>query len=330
MSVTLEEKPPSEGNPISRETWIYGGMYAALTVVGIGILCLTVTNFLPILDSSRVAAVEEDRLTLPGVEVAAFHALPSQHVGRYKPFETACLESMRQITGKNKWQKKDSVAVVLSWMLDRDPDNPRAPASQWEETEFILCDHQDLRKLIFTIQADGTKSDPDRLSHDQIHGKYASPKQLRVFKTRMETLERKNAGLYKELIEPLSRHAEEVLFGRLALYDSIRLGIIETNGEMEKRMPRDPFAFVSLDKVPGSPWFSIGELRFFFEDAVEVEKVVDGKKVKQWESKRWSMLMRERVIKAPQLYLSKEHQDAQEEFKLSVKNGKRPQEWWTN
>src|SRR5262249_45609816 len=141
--------------------------------------------------------------------------------GRIKPLESAALETMRQIAGRGKFEGKDPVAVLLSWLLLRGPAyGPHA--IDWEDYPFILCDHRDLREVIYKHLIT-----PERpLTEEERNGKYIAPADLRRspdFKALIdeaEEIRNQDADKAMQLMNPLQRKAEEVA-GRLHRYDTI-------------------------------------------------------------------------------------------------------------
>jgi len=98
------------------------------------------------------------------------------------------------------------------------------------------------------------------------------------FKKRAEELEKKHEDRYHELIRPISRHVEEVLFGRMGMYENIRQSAIEPDRQGERIMiPRDPFAFVALDKVK-VPLVLHWRIAVHSAGCCPVERLVDAKR----------------------------------------------------
>src|SRR5262249_22094289 len=103
----------------------------------------------------------EAKALVPAYDYGPWHALPVQ-AGRTEPFETACEEIGREITGRRRFEKQDPVAVVLAWLIT---DGKGAPGHfEWENYPFILCEHVALRTEVY--------SNPPP-------GRYASPADLR-------------------------------------------------------------------------------------------------------------------------------------------------------
>src|SRR5207247_8388323 len=130
---------------------------------------------------------------------------------------------------------------------------------------------------------------------------YLRPKELRDFRARLKALRKDSVEGYKDATTPLQRQLDEVM-DRLALYESIRgyakppddMPAMPGYGKPEREKPADPFAFVALDAVPGSPWFSMADLRMIVNDP------------ESWHE----LFMTERVKKGPQLYMKTEHAKA--------------------
>ena len=65
-------------------------------------------------------------------------ALPVQHKGRIKPLDTFARESLSTIYGKDKYQKRSAVDVILSWLLVPD---------FWEQSELFLVEKEIKKSL---------------------------------------------------------------------------------------------------------------------------------------------------------------------------------------
>ena len=153
--------------------------------VGLGILGLSYKVFEPLF-AGTTAQTSAKKVEVPAYDYQAWYAWPVQEGGRVKPFQTACIETMRSITGLSDYvvqsaneraqpQKKhiDAVAVVLQWMLLQGAsDNPQF--IDWEHQAFILCEQYDLRKKIYEHLPN-----EEGLTEQRVHGKYISPADLR-------------------------------------------------------------------------------------------------------------------------------------------------------
>jgi cytochrome c-type biogenesis protein CcsB len=65
--------------------------------------------------------------------------IPIQEGGRVKPFDTFARESVRFITGHEKFEGKGSIDVVFDWLTHPVP---------WNEKNFILIENLDLKSLL--------------------------------------------------------------------------------------------------------------------------------------------------------------------------------------
>lgn len=188
--------------------------------------------------------------------------LPIQENGRIKPLQTACIEIVRSITGREKFEGNDPVAVVLSWMMTFEPESgaPDKPNvnriaeiskklgfdKSWDLYPFILCDYHELREKIYR-EARGKKA---YLTEEELHGKYIEPHVLRsseVLRGLVEEVREKRRKDKQASLSMLQSKAQEV-FGRLHTFDRARAG--------------SEFALVALDQV-GPVWFPIDRVRFF-------------------------------------------------------------------
>jgi ABC-type transport system involved in cytochrome c biogenesis permease subunit len=259
-------------------------VFSGLLIGGIVVVTLLVLTIATILALTDRTVEDKGR---PHIQVpyasrsdiwAPFRSWVIQEDGRKKPFETYCIESVRTITGLERFEKtNDPVAVVLSWMmlseLDERPNKVSDAAGKkmncdWENYPLILCDHHDLRKVIFPEaeqeakeqQAQPAERDPYTMSaEEKLHGKHVSPAQLRGCKAVQAILDEAAARMEANpKYEPtvLESKAREAV-SRLNLYDLLRTG-----GGVEGRGPRHQsgeFQVVALDRVGGT-WFSLASL----------------------------------------------------------------------
>jgi ABC-type transport system involved in cytochrome c biogenesis permease subunit len=287
----------------------------AVIIAGL-ILTLGFWLFQPILFATTPAPAEEHKLAVPDYNYQPWHVLPVQEGGRVKPFQTACIETMRQINGHSDFEtagsdtngkghpkRIDCVAIILQWMF-LNGTSTESGFIDWEKYPFILCPHHDLRKVIYAhLQNEGKT-----LTEEQLHGKYISPADLRSSPGLWKLIEEARAIREKDrekaqqLMNPEQRKAEEVV-ERLVRFDSICQNNPET-APRSARQHEDPFQFVALDKVPGGGWFSISQLK---------EMSRDGKK--------WEQVMLERLAHAPQLYIKPERVEALHQFQQQIKSG---------
>jgi ABC-type transport system involved in cytochrome c biogenesis permease subunit len=273
----------------------------AEAIIVLGAICfLTYRVFEPILFGSAPTPTEK-KVVLPAYDYSPWHAWPVQVDGRVKPFITAATEAVRQITGRAKFEGEDPVAVALQWMLLAD-NRTASPFVDWENYPFIRCDHRELRERIY-----GPRIARGEVSPEVLEGKYVAPADLRdspAFKEVIRQAEEIRAAdreKASQLMEPIQRKAEEVA-GRLAEFDA--LSQYETSVMGRPRRYDDPVKVVALDRVPSGGWFSLGELRKFKQNADE-----------------WTQVMGERMSRVPQLYFSKEKQEALARFQQQIKTG---------
>src|SRR5262249_55002211 len=105
-----------------------------------------------------------------------WHRWVVQEDGRLKPFETFAAESVRTISGRGRFEGNDPVAIVASWLL-ADANAPRDTAANpdWDHYPFILCDHHELRAMVYREY----QGEDGVLSEEELHGKYIEPAVLR-------------------------------------------------------------------------------------------------------------------------------------------------------
>lgn len=268
-------------------------LIAGLVVNGLLLLGLTVFNFLPILQAPPERG-DQHQVNVPADYDYAFcRAIPVLHSGRYKPLETAARDLMREIHGRERLLGHDAVAVLLMWMLEHDPRTVR-PVSPWDNVPFILCEHQELRRLIYRLGDDGQMS-IEEPTFEQVHGKYLSPNELKTFRKRLTRLKEENPEAYLAASKPVERQVDEALH-RLTVYENIRVPPAP-----DQKKANDPLALVALDQVKNAPWFSIGDSRL-----VTMQPGI------------WQEVMKDRVKNAPQHYIKPEQLQALAEFQQQV------------
>jgi ABC-type transport system involved in cytochrome c biogenesis permease subunit len=239
------------------------GFLLNIAVVGLAVYLLGFAN-------ASVTPPPDRRIAVPYAGNAALwqplHRWVVQEDGRTKPFETFCMEAVRTITGRERFEGNDPVAVVVSWMLLCDPHQPRSRdfarkmGCDWEHYPFILCDHHGLRTALYR-ESRGADAD---LSPEELDGKYIEPAVLRdstVLKQLVRSGAARRAQDDKAALTPLENKAAEVK-KRLALYERIRLGGQE--GRERVHAPGE-FGIVALDQQ-GPTWFSLRSVREYTRD----------------------------------------------------------------
>ncbi len=79
--------------------------------------------------------------------------IPIQEGGRVKPFDTFARESVRFITGHEKFEDKGSMDVVFDWLTH---------PVEWNEKNFILIENLDLKSLL-SVEKDQKRVSPQFL-----------------------------------------------------------------------------------------------------------------------------------------------------------------------
>lgn len=295
-------------------------LLVGIIIVGLMFLGLTAYNLYPIFTAPADQPEKKEAIKLPATPEAVkyWRGQATQADGRYKPFETACHDLMRQITSRNNWERKDAVAVILNWRFENDP-RVVDPVSQWDEVPFIICQLKPLRKLIYTLQADGTQMSIEELHekvrqqhpqeseenaafvestvHSMLDGKFVAPNDVKAFMPIAKNLEKTNDEVFRNLFPKAVEGEYRSLLYRYNMYLSIR-------NSSDTQYP-DPLSFVALDQVPQTPWLSIGELR-------SIKANPDN----------WNKIIKGRVKDFPQLYIKPEQKEALKEFQNRVRAGK--------
>ena len=218
----------------------------------------------------HVAPPPDRKIKVPYADDAAlwtpFYSWVVQEDGRNKPFDTFCREAVRTVTGRERFEGNDPVAVVVSWMMLYHEDVNKAHAQaqamgcDWDNYPFLLCDHHELRALLYR-EARGKSVE---LSEEELHGKAIEPRVVRHSERLKRLLSESAARTEEDSKAPLSQleiKAREVK-KRLALFDRIRSGGQE--GRERVHVPGE-FGVVCLDRT-GKTWFSLRGVREYLKD----------------------------------------------------------------
>jgi ABC-type transport system involved in cytochrome c biogenesis permease subunit len=327
---------------------------AELAIQGIASAVLGGILLVPMI-LGREQAVDPDehaKVEYPPFDSSFWRSLVVQAEGRKKPLESAAVETLRNITSRSKYQKKDAVTILLQWMM-LNGEGLDGNKNTWEREPFILCPDGDLRERIYRELLG-----PDtELTDEHIRGKHISPEELRKSSAFLELLlnvrqkRMEDSEKWMQLISPAERKAFEVE-QRLGLFDRVSQNNPTTFGKLEHReRPEDPIGIVALDRRGGA-WFSIGQLRDLkkadgrardFLESKLAEPVVpplaglcpdfaladlmlkatQGAQLAErlHHHSAWREVMKERLAHVPQLYISPERLKSLEEFQAQVKAG---------
>jgi cytochrome c-type biogenesis protein CcsB len=253
------------------------------------------------------AAKEEPKLKLPAYDYAAWEQFPVLEGGRVKPLLTVAVETVREVTGRVRFEDQPPVAVLLSWLFSG--TSASGGSVDWDHYSFILCEDRELRAAIYGVDMD------DPAAHDKVFGKRISPvdlknsvpfQRLMVEVTKARTADPQN---FRQNLEPLQRKAMSV---------SERLSAYERLKPSEKMPDSDPIHFVALDRVPNAPWFSAGELRFITMN----HNAAPNAPADMAAAHNWQVFLRQRVSLTPQLYLPEDVKKALADLKTGIRNKK--------
>jgi ABC-type transport system involved in cytochrome c biogenesis permease subunit len=303
---------------------------------GLGLLALTYFAFEPYFHSAKAAEQPaEEKLQLPAYDYAVWHSLPVQNNGRIQPMESACIDLVRQVTGRAKFEKQDPVAVVLSWMNYRpgpDTVDKAKGFPDWNDYPFILCDYHELRREMFSKE-DLLKGTDQAPTNEQLYGKYLTPNQVRNSQTvrslylKGDKRRQGDAEKWQHNLETLERKAREVA-ERLFVFESIiPLESVPdiTNGIRRKAdFSQDPFRLVLLDKVPGGSWMALGQVRDCLENRRGwTEHWASGLQASENTVNPliWQAVMETTFRRVPHLYLPPYGQEALQAFQQRMRNG---------
>lgn len=296
--------------------------------LGVGIGLLTVRLLGPFGGVSLRATPRQP--LVPAYDYELWRGMPVED-GRIKPFETQCMELVRQLTGRTRYEGTDPVALVLAWALH---ENGR-DAVDWEHHDFLLCDHHNLRERIFR-QLTPPGEELDELKE---FGKYIAPADLRRspdfddLLAEVAQARRQFEGRAHFHLSTVHLKAEEVgrrlgiwdsLCGRLSsrLHKNALLGekyldlqefadradctTAEALSRLERSQPivTDPLRLVRLSVLPGEGWLSFADLRRLREEPT-----------------RWQALVERRTANNLELRFNSEHADALRDFEARLQAG---------
>jgi cytochrome c-type biogenesis protein CcsB len=206
---------------------------------------------------------------------SAFRQWTVQEDGRNKPFDSFARETVRSITGQERFEANrmgahpfkghDPVALVVSWLMTYEPDRKRRAevaeqtGCDWEQYPTILCTDQALREKVIK----GLRSE---LTEEEKHSRHIAPADLRNsadFQDLYKEAINKKRRDDKEVLPPLEAKAYEVGH-RLELYDRVREG--------------SQFGIVALSSV--NVWFPLAEVHKHLDDPKVWKETVLGWRAK--------------------------------------------------
>lgn len=134
---------------------------------------------------------------------------------RPRLFESFCCQAVRAVTGEERFEDNDPLAIVVSWML-----LDARPGLDWDSYPFLRCDSPELLALL--SPGEGAAGPP----RDEVKEAHIAPSVLRHSKSFRKVLRgvvAKGGAVDGVPLSPLERQAV-VLKNRLALFDRIRSG----------------------------------------------------------------------------------------------------------
>jgi hypothetical protein len=136
--------------------------------------------------------------------------------GRTQLFQSYCREAVRAVTGEERFEDNDPMAVIVSWML-RDS----RVSADWEDYPFLRCDSRELQALVSRQEGGAPAS-----AAAEANGAYVVPSMLRRskhFRDLLRGVVAKGDAVNGVELTSLEK-AAVVLKNRLALFDRIRSG----------------------------------------------------------------------------------------------------------
>lgn len=136
-------------------------------------LLFVIVRFLSVRESSLPPPTER-RILVPYASDSALWE-PLRHwvvrvEGRACLFESFCREAVRRITGEERFEGRDSLAIVIAWMLE-----DGASSAEWDNYPFLRCENAELRALLYPEERS-----PSRMGREeQLHGRFVEPAAVR-------------------------------------------------------------------------------------------------------------------------------------------------------
>jgi cytochrome c-type biogenesis protein CcsB len=161
-----------------------------------------------------------------GLDFKTLSLIPIQDGGRVKPLDTFARESVRSITGHERFEGRDSMDTVMDW-ITRPKD--------WETKNFILVENLELRSYLH-IPQDQKQVAPSMLKGNEAFIAFAQTSYAK---------QQKKMTLNPEEKEALA------LFGRLQRYVDIQSG--------------EAWNIIPVPDSQNEKWASIGELYRSYE-----------------------------------------------------------------
>ena len=127
--------------------------------------------------------------------------LSVQHQGRIKPFDTFAREILRKVYGKETYQKRSAVEVILSWLIIPD---------FWENTKVILIEQKDIKQSL-NLPVKTKRFSPSELASNQ--------------KLALQLVELKSLKQKKERLDTYFQKLEK-LETKLILYIAVKTGFL--------------------------------------------------------------------------------------------------------
>jgi hypothetical protein len=153
--------------------------------------------------------------------------------GRPRLFESFCREAVRSITGMERFEDNDPLAIVFSWMLCDPSDRPQAAGGEaeqdfdWDKHPFLRVDNPALSGFL-------------RGAEEQSNGLYIEPDRLRYsesFQKLLRAAAAKSASPESVRLSPLEKQALR-LGDCLELFERIRAGKVDGGGGAEMEAAR--------------------------------------------------------------------------------------------
>lgn len=145
----------------------------------------------------------------------SLESLPVQDSGRIKPFDTFARETLQLIWGREKFNERKAVDVILSWML---------VPEEVEKKEIILIRHAGLREAL-------------SLPNDRLY--YSVNELLTNPKVGLMLTDLRGKTAEKEKLDPFFQ-AVQTLENQISLFQAIRLGMVPGVAPSDKTKEENP------------------------------------------------------------------------------------------
>jgi ABC-type transport system involved in cytochrome c biogenesis permease subunit len=219
---------------------------------------------------------------------------------------------------------------LRAWVYAHKIDGGQAFLDKLKDVEIIDHPMDEVQSKITALGAalsahvaalPSADAEAKKLLDEQLHGKYIAPADLRnspgllLLIEKIDLLRDQDSDKFMQYLAPEQNKAREVA-GRLHQFDGIAQN---SPPALKKRMGKgplheDPLHVVVLDRVPGSAWLSLGQLRSVIENPAVWNAAPGGGMMMRGEA-----ILAERLKATPQDYVNPEQRETLRQFQTAIR-----------